>query len=201
MGDKQEWKLFLLDPEAEVEEYDFVTNAFTQTLPDAKILRVQRVQNKVIWQQYLHCSMMMAQVEHPVLGEQLLFHGTKRNNPELIYKGTEGFDMRFSAEGMWGKGNYFAVNASYSHSYAFVTSEGNSKMFAAWVLTGRSYNMKEKSDRSLKKPPFLKEHSHSDTSVHRRYDSVCGETHCGTRVYITYDNVHAYPAYIITYRK
>ena len=200
MGNEEERSLFLLDPEAEIDEYDLVIRAFKQSLPDAKILRVQRVQNKVVWQQYFHCSMMMAQVEHPVLGEQLLFHGTKCNNPELIYEGTEGFDMRFSAQGMWGRGNYFAVNASYSHHYAFDTGEGNHKMFAAWVLTGKSFNMKNKTDCSLTKPPFLKEHGCSDTSVRRRYDSVCGETSCGTRVYITYDNKHAYPAYLITYK-
>ena len=57
MGSEEERNLYLLDPEAEIDEYDLVTSAFTQTLPDAKILRVQRVQNKVVWQQYFHCSM------------------------------------------------------------------------------------------------------------------------------------------------
>ena len=47
----------------------------------------------------------------------MLFHGTRQNNPELIYKGKEeGVDMRFSNHGMWGRGIYFAKSASYSAS-------------------------------------------------------------------------------------
>ena len=193
----EEVKLFLLDRVGEADEYDRVVDDFKQTLPNATILRVQRIQNMVVWERYFHCSRMMARVAHPVLGEKLLFHGTKDNDPKLIYEGTEGFDMRFSAQGMWGRGNYFAVNASYSNGYAFDAGDGIRKMFAAWVLTGRSYHMKE-SKRSLTKPPFLKEHSRSDTDIRRCYDSVYGTTG-GTPVYITYDNEHAYPAYLITY--
>ena len=190
-------KLFLLDPETESDEYERVTNEFLQTLPNVEILRVQRVQNKILWERYLHCSKMIRKLDKPHLGEMLLFHGTKQNSPELIYTGTEGFDMRFSANGMWGRGNYFAVNSSYSNCYAFCTQDGNRKMFAAWVLTGSSFH--SNSNPNLTKPPFLEESASSSTSVRRRYDSVSGTTG-GTRVYITYDNEHAYPAYLITYK-
>ena len=40
--------------------------------------------------------------------------------------------------------------------------------------------------------------SQGDTSIKRRYDSVSGDTG-GSKVYITYDNDKAYPAYLITY--
>jgi len=50
----------------------------------------------------------------------MLFHGTRTTDPSLVYKGEEGFDMRFSEGGMWGKAVYFAVNSSYSHNgYSF----------------------------------------------------------------------------------
>lgn len=199
MEDKDDVRLFLLDPEAERDEYERVTNEFSQTLPNATILRVQRVQNKKVWKKYFHCSKMLAEIDPPILGEKLLFHGSKQNNPEEIYMGTEGFDMRFSRNGMWGRGNYFAMNASYSNSFAFQTKDGIRKMFAAWVLTGRSYHSQP--SHNLTKPPYLKE-SDSDsstcTAARLRYDSVCGTT-SGTRVYITYDNEHAYPAYVISY--
>jgi len=55
---------------------------------------------------------------------RLLFHGTRETNPEIIYKGEEGFDFRFSKEGMFGKGIYFAEDPAYSHNYAYkVTAE------------------------------------------------------------------------------
>ena len=46
-----------------------------------------------------------------VLGEKPLFHGTRTNKPEAIFKGDASFDMRYCHSGLWGRGNYFAVNA------------------------------------------------------------------------------------------
>ena len=42
----------------------------------------------------------------------------------MIYSGEEGFDMRFSADGMWGRANYFAVNSVYSNAYAYAVPGG-----------------------------------------------------------------------------
>jgi len=50
----------------------------------------------------------------------MLWHGTRTTDPRIISGSEEGFDMRFANAGMWGTGNYFAVNASYSNNgYAF----------------------------------------------------------------------------------
>ena len=197
MEDKDDFRLFLLDPEKEIDEYERVTGEFLKTLPNAVIQRVQRVQNKRIWEKYFHCSKMLAKIDPPILGEKLLFHGTSDNDPKKIYSCDEGFDLRFSKEGMWGRGNYFAANASYSDGFAFNAGDGMKKMFAAWVLTGRAYHSPQ--IRKFTKAPYLKETESSSTAVRISYDSVCGTTQ-GTRVYVTYDNVHAYPAYLITYR-
>ena len=106
--------------------------------------------------------------------------------------------MRFSLDGMWGRGNYFAVNSSYSHKYAFShMHDGVFKMFAVNVLTGNSF-FSESNHRQPIKPPFLESADSSSTAIQCRYDSVYGNTG-GTRVYMTYDNEHAYPAYLITY--
>lgn len=195
MQDDEEWKLFPLDPVTECEEYERVTTQFLLTLPSAHMLKVERVQNKVLWRRYFNRSKLMRDFDRTFLREELLFHGTRFNKPDRIYAGGEGFDTRFSAQGMWGRANYFAVNSSYSDGYAF-RSNGTKKMFAAWVLTGNSICLP--SDRNLTKPPFVAGAGSSNTSIQRRYDSVYGTTG-GTRVYITYDNEHAYPAYLITY--
>ena len=131
-----------------------------------------------------------------VLGEKALFHGTRNQKPEEIYKGDTSFDMRFCQNGMWGRGNYFAVNASYSNKYAHIEA-GVCQILMAYVLTGRSYKCNP--DSNLTKPPFREGQGTQDNgSVQRRYDSVCGNTD-GSMVYITYDNDKAYPAYLITY--
>lgn len=197
MEEKEEVKLFLLDWTQDSDEYERVTNQFLLTLPNAEILRVERIQNKMIMRRYFHRSQLMKDFGTKGLREELLFHGTSQIQPELIYKGDEGFDMRFSADGMWGRGNYFAVNSAYSHNYAY-NHNGVFKMFAASVLTGNSFF--SASDPRLTKPPLLDSATNSSsTAIQRCYDSVHGNTG-GTRVYITYDNEHAYPAYLITYK-
>ena len=199
MEEEEQMKLFLLDPRQESEEYERVASQFLLTLPNAEILRIDRIQNKLIMRRYFHRSQLMKNFGAEDLREELLFHGTSETQPELIYQGDEGFDMRFSAVGYWGKGNYFAVNSSYSHDYAFSHNKVF-KMFAANVLTGNSFFSEP--DSSLTMPPYLDSDDSatdsSSTTIRRRYDSVHGNTY-GTRVYITYDNEHAYPAYLITY--
>jgi hypothetical protein len=202
MEEGEQVKPFLLDRFQQTEEYERVTDQFLLTLPNAEILRVDRIQNKLIMRRYFQRSQLMRDFGTEDLREELLFHGTRGTQPEDIYNGDEGFDMRFSEEGYWGRGNYFAVNSSYSHIYAF-HHNGVYKMFAAKVLIGNSIFMER--DHTLTKPPFLdsaNDNNRSDDSdavIQRRYDSVHGITG-GTCVYITYDNDHAYPAYLITYK-
>ena len=105
--------------------------------------------------------------------------------------------MRYCHSGMWGRGNYFAVNASYSNGYAHNEAGGVRQMLMANVLTGHSYHCH--SNRSLTQPPFREHQGTQDNStVTHRYDTVNGVTG-GSKVYITYDNDKAYPAYLISY--
>ena len=189
--------LFLLDPDpdAESDEYDRVKGQFNCTLPQRKVNKIYRIQNKHLWTNYYDHSRRMLDVNNGVLREELLFHGTRQNDPKLIYRGTDGFDMRHSNAGVWGRGNYFAANASYSDSYAY-QKDGLRKMFAAWVLTGITCDSAP--DSSLIKPP-VRNRDAAESQVKHHYDTVTGMTG-GTRVYITYDNRHAYPAYLIVYQ-
>jgi len=50
----------------------------------------------------------------------MLFHGTSNTSPEIIYQSEEGFDIRYSREGLWGNAVYFAVNSSYSDTYCYI---------------------------------------------------------------------------------
>lgn len=189
-------KIFLLDPDTEVEEYTRVQGEFNLTLPHRKVVKIHRIQNKPLWNKYRQCSETMMTVNEGILKEELLFHGTRNNNPELIYQDDSGFDMRHSASGMWGKGNYFAKNSSYSDGYTY-HDRGMKKMFAAWVLTGICFDSPP--NRAFIKPPERQLHDAVEGRVKCRYDSVTGVIG-GTRVYITYDNIHAYPAYLIVYQ-
>ena len=193
MAEEEDVKVVVLDPCSE--EYENVCGKFLLTLPMQEVVKIYRIQNKILWNKYCDCSRRMERYNDGILKEEVLFHGTRGNKPELIYKGDAGFDMRFSANGMWGKGNYFAKNSSYSNGFAY-HGKGLRKMFAAWVLTGISH---ESPPKDYKMPPYRPQNDSAGHKIEHRCDSVTGTTG-GTRVYITYDNDHAYPAYLIVYK-
>jgi len=171
----------LVDVPPATTEWKDIEVRMKATLPGVKILHIQRVQNFWQYQKYIFLRDRLA--KRGASQELLLFHGTRTNNPTLIYKGDDGFDMRHSQQGYWGKASYFAMNASYSHTYAFDSPEGK-QMFSARVAIGKSMNMT--TDQSLIKPP-------------EGYDSVSGITH-GSVVHMVYENGRAYPEHLITYQ-
>ena len=190
----EEFRLCLLD--SNTDEFERVEDHFLSTLPAAEVKIIHRIQNRVLWRKYLDKSKEMNDFGGGVLNEKLLFHGSNKNKPEFIYKGDASFDMRFSRDGMWGRGNYFAVNASYSNRLAYKEGGlGLRQMLAAWVLTGHSF---ESPPQSFSHPPERGDDCIEHGQIRRRYDSVTGTTN-GSRVYITYDNTLAYPVYLITY--
>ena len=167
---------------------------FTQTLPHCRIERLERIQNKLLWQKYMDCAKRMIQYNNGRLGEVTLFHGTSTNDPKKIYEGDSSFDMRYCHNGMWGQGNYFAANASYSDGYSHKVGDYN-QMLVAFVLTGFSYFSQP--NRTIRQPPFR---PGRHQGIQYRYDCVSGVTG-GSKVIITYENDRAYPAYLITYKR
>ena len=187
-------KVFTLDDTVTNEEFWRVASLFFQTMPNAEIRMIKRIQNRVLWKKYSMRAKSM-QEENVPCREKTLFHGTRNTDPKEIYEGDDSFDMRLSRDGMWGKGNYFAANASYSDGYAYHQRQGNlKKLLLARVLTGISYFSPP---QKFTKPPPRDATTGQVGSVQRRYDSVCGQS--GGLIYITYENNLAYPAYIITY--
>ena len=165
------------------------------TLADVTLASIKRIQNNWLWEKYIQHRQRMRVKNADRINEKKLFHGTRETDPAEIYLSEEGFDMRFSSSGLWGRGNYFATKASYSDMYAHKVAGGEKQIFLVLVLTGDSARC-EKS-RELTMPP-LKDGTKSDIGK-LRYDTVTGVTK-DTRVYITYSNEKAYPAYLISYR-
>ncbi len=186
-----ELKLVLLDEDGE--EFAVVSSQFLSTLLQIEILRIERIQNKILWRKYIDCAKRISERNNGKTSEMMLFHGTRHNKPELIYKGDASFDMRFSNTGYWGRGNYFAVNSSYSHSYAHCCTTGQHQMLVANVITGYASTCKQ--DKTLTHPP-VRITTSNEVDIH--YDSVSGMTQ-DSKVFITYNNDQAYPAYLITY--
>ena len=61
---------------------------------------------------------LIARSNQQAINEMNLFHRTTPDSVEAIFK--ENFDWRLHGRNAskYGEGSYFAVNASYSHSYA-----------------------------------------------------------------------------------
>jgi hypothetical protein len=130
--------------------------------------------------------------------ELYLFHGTNASEPSLIYGSHDGLSVNFAQEGVFGRGVYFAENASYSvGSYAFKPpgTKHQRQVFCACVAVGEI--VYSEPNGKLRLPPFMKG---SNGGVQIRYDTVQGKTG-GTVVYIAYENHRAYPEYLITFEK
>lgn len=195
-GQQKTTQLYPVAPGSQ--EYIRVQGRFLQTMPHAQISQISRIQNIWLWEKYVRHRKMLHMKNAGAVNEKELFHGTRGNDPKNIYGGEEGFDMRFSRQGMWGRANYFAENSSYSSGYAYVAPDGKKVMFLVRVLTGDTYYCH--SDSSLQMPP-VKPSAAATAQVQfeqTRYDTVSGSTG-GSKVYMTYDNLKAYPAYLIQY--
>ena len=183
------------------DEWKNVIGHMHKTLPNAKVRMLQRIQNRWLWEKYFSAKARMEEAKGKI-NEKNLFHGTRGVAPDKIHRSEHGFDFRFSRQGMWGTGTYFAVNASYSDAYAYPTGKDKEKQILfAKVLTGETYHCQP--DRSLNKPPLKVPNSDSDSCctgpfTDERYDSVSGNTN-GSDIFVIYDHEKAYPAYLVTY--
>ena len=179
-------------------EWNKVESHFNTTLPSVAVLQITRLQNKWLWERYAQHKRRLEYKNSGNVNERELFHGTRNNDPRVIYEGEDGFDMRYSAQGMWGLANYFAVKASYSHSYAYAKSDGSRQMFLVKVLTGDSYSSAP--NHHLRMPPEKQSGAGGKLQFATpRYDTVTGNT-AGSQVFMAYDNDKAYPAYLIQYK-
>lgn len=176
-------------------EWQTVAGRFGQTMNASNIRKIERVQNRFLWRSYvLHRETVLLKNNNGSVNERLLFHGTRNTAPENIYDCDEGFDMRYSNPGMWGRGNYFAVNARYSNDYKSTAGNGLFQFFLASVITGDSHNCP--ANGSIQMPPPKQTNLGLKTV---RYDSVSGNTN-GSDIFILYDNKGSYPSYLITFQ-
>ena len=184
-------------------EWNGILSRIHKTLPSVQVVRVERIQNKWLWERYCFSKQRMSEKYGGITNEKELFHGSSSTPPEKIFRSEQGFDFRFCSRGMWGTGTYFAVNASYSDKYAYTIATGK-QLILAKVLTGETSRCSP--DSSLKKPPVKssvasrpRSSGRTNTFEDELYDSVSGQTN-GSDIFVIYDHEKAYPAYLITYK-
>ena len=100
-----------------------------------------------------------------------LWHGTRKTEPTEVYS-KDGLNVAYSADGMWGRVIYFAVNANYScpaYSYKVPNANDIYEVFCADVAVGQSAELGNSSNRELKAPP-------QKPGTDQSYDSVSATT-------------------------
>jgi hypothetical protein len=84
------------------EEYWQVADRLRETMPDAYISNVWRVQNTALWSYYSFHKHRLA-LNGINTNELAVWHGTSKMDPHVIYSDTQdGFMMQFSNDGFWG---------------------------------------------------------------------------------------------------
>ncbi|KAI6646906.1 Sacsin-like [Oopsacas minuta] len=177
------------------DEYSAVARNFMNTLPNATIMTVLKIHHKTCWDNFVKNIKRKIEPQDGDDGSsnfrentlliKPLFHGSSSTDPEVIIQDPVGFNVKYAKEGMWGRGIYFAQNASYSHGLAYKDSTGICSMFLSKVFVGNARY--EEANSELLGP-------------RQGYHSVTGIHPAGTKVYILYENGLAYPGYLINYR-
>ncbi|KAM6091637.1 protein mono-ADP-ribosyltransferase PARP12-like isoform 5-T9 [Theristicus caerulescens] len=118
------------------QEYGKIKKLFEKTMKDYCILQLQRIQNPALWQVFQWQKEQMKKLNKSKwVDERLLFHGTSLSHVSAICE--QNFDWRICGTHgtMYGKGSYFARDASYSHQCC-PSSIDHHSMFVAQVVVG-----------------------------------------------------------------
>lgn len=177
----------------DTKEFQDVVQAFYDTLDAAhskiSIVRVERVSNLLLQQQYqLHLERLMQRCEqHPV--EHVLYHGTSESAvPDIC---AHGFNRSFCGRNgtIYGQGVYFAKHASLSvkDRYSPPNAEGYKAVFVARVLTG-DYGQ---GSRDLRAPPLRA------PGQILRYDSAV-DCLRQPSIFVIFHDTQALPTHLIT---
>lgn len=162
------------------------------------IVRIQKIQNRKLWDRYIHRRHEIADDNGGQYNEKMLFHGSPFINA-IIQK---GFDERHAWQGgMFGAGIYFAENSSKSNQYVYgIGGSGchvhqdkscyqcHRSLLLCRVVLGKSFLQFS----ALKI-------SHSPPGHH----SVIGRPSVGGLhfpEYVIYRGEQAYPEYLVTYQ-
>uniref|UniRef100_S4RP50 Poly [ADP-ribose] polymerase n=1 Tax=Petromyzon marinus TaxID=7757 RepID=S4RP50_PETMA len=201
-------------------EYKEVESLFRKTVNQSfAIISIKRVQNLELWDAFQRKREWMRKKNGGIeIEERKLFHGTSPDMVTAICQ--QNFDWRLCGTHgtSYGKGSYFARDASYSHCYAVASIKKDDSaasplvsvpvttsmpvktvMFLARVLVGRY----TQGDPSYQRPPELKTSvstyvGSSVSSSLGLYDS-CVDTEVNPKIFVVFEKDQVYPEYVIEY--
>ena len=174
--------------------------------PSIKVVKVERIENVSMWQSYAVKRQSILQREEKASSgrggdagaarfERIwLFHGTSADTvPKIIQ---QGFNRAFCGKNAcaYGKGVYFARDASYSASttYSRPDANGVQRMFLCRVVVGEYCQGKN----NMLTPDVREGHQLYDSTV----DTVTNAAY-GPSIFVTYHDAQAYPEYLVHFKQ
>uniref|UniRef100_A0ABI7Z5M9 Poly [ADP-ribose] polymerase n=1 Tax=Felis catus TaxID=9685 RepID=A0ABI7Z5M9_FELCA len=173
-------------------EYDTVKDKFSETCLSYKIEKIERIQNIWLWKSYQIKKKHMDIKNGHTDNERVLYHGTAADS--VPYVNQHGFNRSYAGKNAaaYGKGTYFAIDASYSANdkYSRPDSNGRKHIYVVRVLTG-VYTL---GYAGLVTPPSKNPHNPTDL-----FDSVTDNVQHPS-LFVVFSDNQAYPEYLITFR-
>ncbi|GLG92491.1 Poly [ADP-ribose] polymerase tankyrase [Gryllus bimaculatus] len=163
------------------------------------IVRIQKVQNRKLWERYAHRRHEVAEENTNQANERMLFHGSPFINA-IVQK---GFDERHAyIGGMFGAGIYFAEHSSKSNQYVYGIGGGTGcpmhKDRSCYICHRHLLLCRVTLGKSFLQFSAMKM-AHAPPGHH----SVMGRPSAGGLnfpEYVVYRGEQAYPEYLITYQ-
>ncbi|KAM9365083.1 poly(ADP-ribose) polymerase family member 14-related sequence 1 isoform 2-T2 [Pholidichthys leucotaenia] len=179
------------DVKAGTAEYNEILKLFQATCPSRPVTKIQRIQNPGLWKGLQVKKRDMEVRNGHQKNEKRLFHGTCQTTVKTI--NDNGFNRSYAGKNAtcYGKGTYFAVNASYSagDTYSKPSPSGEKFMYVCLVLTGDytlgAQNMIAPPPKSIGSTQF--------------YDSVV-DNMTNPSMFVIFHDAQAYPEYLITFK-
>ncbi|PKU32261.1 poly [Limosa lapponica baueri] len=193
--DMQNQRLKIVELKPETREYKCVQKRFMETCQSLKIekVKIERIQNPYFWKAYQIKKREMDIKNGNTNNERLLFHGTSKESLTLI--NNRGFDRSYAGThaAVFGNGTYFAVKASYSanDTYSKPDVDGKKYMYLARVLVGE-YSQGTQGAIT----PAAKNASNSIDLFDSSTDNVNQPS-----MFIIFNDIQAYPEYLITFTR
>uniref|UniRef100_A0A8D2PNR0 Poly(ADP-ribose) polymerase family member 12 n=2 Tax=Zosterops lateralis melanops TaxID=1220523 RepID=A0A8D2PNR0_ZOSLA len=181
------FSLQLIELDCSSEEYKKVKVDFQRTMPKAAIKKICRVQNPSLWELYQwYKDLMQKSNGGKAADERFLFHGTSKKDIDAICQ--QNFDWRICGlhGTVYGKGSYFARDASYSDNYCGPDSHTKT-MFLARVLVGE-FTL---GSSDYVRPPMKDSQNF--------YDS-CVNNSTNPSIFVIFEKQQVYPEYLIEYQ-
>ncbi|NXG20478.1 PAR12 polymerase, partial [Grallaria varia] len=175
----------LIELDSSSEEYKKVKVDFQRTMPKTAIKRICRVQNPSLWELYQWQKELMQKSNvGKAVDERFLFHGTNKKDIDAICQ--QNFDWRICGLNgtVYGKGSYFARDASYSDRYC--GADSCKTMFLARVLVGEFTC----GSSDYVRPPMKDSQNFYDSCVNDVFNPS---------IFVIFEKQQIYPEYLIEY--